>query len=1286
MPTNLRAVPLTVAFGLITAVVAVGQSRPVLFFSDLDSGPNTGGENNRGAYVSVYGRNFGSSPGSVSVGGRTVASYPVWTNTKITFQLGSNTVSGDITVTTSAGTSNGVPFTVRSGNIYFVATSGSDGNSGLFGSPWRTMQHAIDTIAPGDIIYVMNGVSESSPGSSDGSVQINRNHGTATHPKALVAYPNAVATIGATAGSPCSSTQCTEGLKAVYASSWWTVAGLRLVGNNLGLLVKGENWRVVGNEFTCPFGDGASACFDTTQAAFVKFYGNNVHDVGYAGSSALYHGIYYGTDSNHIDMGWNTVARVQGCRGVQIHSSPTSNARTDGFNQYDISIHDNIIHDTQCDGIVLATVDPSKGAIRVYNNVIYRAGKGPPTPEQGGNFACVYVAGTTNAGSPGGGTVEVFNNTMSDCGSYEGPNGRGGILAGTANPALKVRIRNNIVVQNNGRPYAFAFGCTTCDNLNGSNNLFFGNGQPVTNPNVVGSLTVDPQFVGGDDYHLRSTSPARGAGVNTGISADIEGVLRGTSSDLGAYQFAPAPPVVIPGPPTALPPNPANGPFREDFERGDPQDSAYGLVSPAPNALFPEGVYTMTTNPRSVHDSFCSFGDHTSGSGRMFVANGTANPSRVWTRGVTGLTPNQQYTLSLYAASAFTVGPAQLRFDVNGVQLSPQLTTPLFGGLCPSAGTAWQRLETTFTVSSSNLIINLMNLATSVGGNDFAIDDIELNVPGGPTPPPPPPATPPAPPPAPTPPPTSNGPFLENFEGSTSQGSDYPYVAPSNNTVLFPESRYTITTNPQAVHYAFCSFGDHTSGTGKMMVVNGGGSASSVWSRNVTGLTSGQQYTLSLYAASAFPTGPAQLEFQAGGTTLQPTLTAPIYGGACPGAGAAWQRLQVSFTASSSSVTIKVVNRATSVNGNDFAIDDVQLATGGSAPPPPTNGLFREDFEATASVTSDYSFVAPSNNTALFREGIYTIASNPNSVHSAFCSFGDHTSGGGRMLIANGGGTAASVWSRSVTGLTAGQQYTFRLYVASAYPQGPAQLQLRLNGSPLGATVGAPIYGGACPSTATAWQVVEAGFTATGSPITLSVMNLATPVLGNDFALDDIQLVLGPSASPPSSLLKDDFETSTTHGSQYTFVAPANNTVLFPSGVYTVATNPRAVHNLFCSFGDHTSGTGKMLIANGGSSQSTVWSRSISGLVVGRQYRMRLYAASAYPLSPAQLQFRVNGTALAPTLTLSINGGACPGSAVWQGLETTFTAPATTATIAIVNLTTAASGNDFAIDDVEVLQ
>ena len=73
--SKLRALPFTVAFLsllLYSAICAAQTSTPAprIFFSDLDSGPNSGGESVSGftgAYVTLYGNFFGASQGSSTV-------------------------------------------------------------------------------------------------------------------------------------------------------------------------------------------------------------------------------------------------------------------------------------------------------------------------------------------------------------------------------------------------------------------------------------------------------------------------------------------------------------------------------------------------------------------------------------------------------------------------------------------------------------------------------------------------------------------------------------------------------------------------------------------------------------------------------------------------------------------------------------------------------------------------------------------------------------------------------------------------------------------------------------------------------------------------------------------------------------------------------------------------------------------------------------------------------------------------------------------------------------------
>jgi hypothetical protein len=506
--------PLIACAALLSATAAWGAS-PVVFFTDLTSGPRSGGQNNAGVFVTIYGRNFGETRGAsaVTVGGRPAGSYPVWTDTKIAIQLGAAAVTGNIVVSTPAGASNGVPFTVRSGRIYFVATNGSDRDNGKYGSPWQTLMHARDAMQPGDTTYAMSGVAQSADdGSGWQTSLLLSGGGTAAAPIAFLVYPGAAATIGSNTGPPIGVRSAPRGGDF---PNYWVFAGFTLRGQSAAMALWGSTgWRVIANDLSCPNGNGAGACMDTVESSALAFYGNNVHDTGIAAASALYHGVYFGTDSNHLDIGWNTIANVHGCRGIQIHSTPQSGEPASGQNQYGIQIHDNTVHDTQCDGIIVDTVDPSKGPVSIYNNVVYNAGQGPNNPEKSGGWSCIYVPASTERGPKGSGAVDIYNNTLYACGTFTSPpygNANAGIVYGGGNAAIYLRIRNNIFYQTttslyrSGVPYLVIWNPSTrsvcadtanCSWIQGSDNLFYGSGASPGNSSITNSINANPQFAG----------------------------------------------------------------------------------------------------------------------------------------------------------------------------------------------------------------------------------------------------------------------------------------------------------------------------------------------------------------------------------------------------------------------------------------------------------------------------------------------------------------------------------------------------------------------------------------------------------------------------------------------------------------------------------------------------------------------------------------------------------------------------------------------------------------------
>src|SRR5579871_6400627 len=516
---------------LLLLVLPSGLSAqtPRIFFSDLESGPNVGGKSNNGAWVAIWGKGFGAERGAstVTVGGGAAVAYPLWTDSQIIFQLGPAAKTGSIVVNLrdknasgkdASRASNSVPFTVRAGKIYFVAVNGSDRRRGTFEAPWKSIVRAKDSMSAGDITYIENGVTQESENSFTASLSMDRNgasnSGKPGAPKALVAYPGAKVTIGKDHGLEYAMR--TPNIPA--REDYWVISQLHLIGGRQAMDVSGTGWRVVGNEMECPGADGQVGCVEASGANQMRFYGNEVHNAGMKpASSKFYHAVYFSTDSNHIDVGWNHIHDNYTCRALQFHSSPLCSpscgaADTTGFNQFDLHVHDNLIHGDNCNGINFATVDPSKGTVEAYNNVIFHVGL-MDAKGDGGAFSCIYVAGITNHGPEGTGAVEVFNNTLADCAANNSSNAQGsrgafGVASG-ASSTLIMNIRNNVAYQNAGEIYID--GVTT--QITGDHNLWFGVGTaPAQTTNNIAS---DPLFANRSlsDFHLTSTSPAKDTGL-----------------------------------------------------------------------------------------------------------------------------------------------------------------------------------------------------------------------------------------------------------------------------------------------------------------------------------------------------------------------------------------------------------------------------------------------------------------------------------------------------------------------------------------------------------------------------------------------------------------------------------------------------------------------------------------------------------------------------------------------------------------------------------------------------
>jgi hypothetical protein len=129
---------------------------------------------------------------------------------------------------------------------------------------------------------------------------------------------------------------------------------------------------------------------------------------------------------------------------------------------------------------------------------------------------------------------------------------------------------------------------------------------------------------------------------------------------------------------------------------------------------------------------------------------------------------------------------------------------------------------------------------------------------------------------------------------------------------------YDIVKSPQDVHDSAAAFGDHTTGKGYMLVVNGGNAADDiVWAQTVAVLP-GSEYTFSLWVASWYASAPAEIEVVINGKSIG-KVTAPDQTGE-------WKEFKVKWKSERDmSAVIEIFDRNREVSGNDFALDDISL-------------------------------------------------------------------------------------------------------------------------------------------------------------------------------------------------------------------------------------------------------------------------------------------------------------------------------------------------------------------------
>lgn len=152
-----------------------------------------------------------------------------------------------------------------------------------------------------------------------------------------------------------------------------------------------------------------------------------------------------------------------------------------------------------------------------------------------------------------------------------------------------------------------------------------------------------------------------------------------------------------------------------------------------------------------------------------------------------------------------------------------------------------------------------------------------------------------------------------NFSsGNTGFSTQYTY----NPNSIWNEGTYAVGTNPNAVHPNFGTWGDHTTGSGNYMIVNGSVNGNTgLWSQNVS-FPPNIPVTIEWWTLT-LATPPGALRLRINGTFIGGNASTPNSVGV-------WQRTTRTFTSSpTGNNQINLLTVFTAGAGNDFGLDDI---------------------------------------------------------------------------------------------------------------------------------------------------------------------------------------------------------------------------------------------------------------------------------------------------------------------------------------------------------------------------
>ncbi len=477
---------------------------------------------------------------------------------------------------------------------FYVSTSGNNSNPGTEAAPWRSVQHAADTVGPGSTVNVRGGIYEE-------LVSINESGNASDGFITFRSYPGETAILDASQFTPGPR----SGILTIHNQSYVRIEGfeirnyrtaehsltpmgisvigagshIELLNNNVHHIEQNFNGRDGPGHGANGFGIAVYGTDAKTPITDLIIDGNQVHHLKTGSSESLVvngnvtnfritHNVVHDNNNIGIDViGFEHTApdpAVDQARDGLVSGNLVYNITSRGNPAYGdeqssdgiyvdggtrVLIEQNIVHDVDF-GIELASEHQNRATsyITARNNLIYHCNTagvsiGGYAPERGRTDHSTVVNNTlyeNDTAGTGAGEFQMQWNMADDIFEnnivYAGPH------------CLIVRNRSQIDKDHPATTidhnlYYCASG-PQASTWEGASGTVTGFGKYVeSSGNDLHSSFSDPHFVdlARNDFHLKSSSPAINAGTNTALSVgelDLDGSLRVTSGkvDFGCYQ------------------------------------------------------------------------------------------------------------------------------------------------------------------------------------------------------------------------------------------------------------------------------------------------------------------------------------------------------------------------------------------------------------------------------------------------------------------------------------------------------------------------------------------------------------------------------------------------------------------------------------------------------------------------------------------------------------------------------------------------------------------------------